>query len=67
MRDITTGLDQADEQALVCDISDEPLETMTAIEKAGGVHFLFLHSFRSLPRSLRARTKLRAYRISPND
>jgi hypothetical protein len=41
MRDITTGLDQADEQALVCDISDEPLETMTAIEKAGGYTFYF--------------------------
>jgi hypothetical protein len=36
MTDVTTGLDQADEQALVCDISDEALETMTAIEKAGG-------------------------------
>jgi hypothetical protein len=45
MKDVTTGLDQA----VVCDISDEALETMTAIEKAGGVHFLFLHRFRFCP------------------
>jgi hypothetical protein len=37
MKDVTTGLDQA----VVCDISDEALETMTAIEKAEGYTFYF--------------------------
>jgi len=41
MTDVTTGLDQADEQAPVCDISDEDLEAMTAIEKAGGYTLYF--------------------------
>jgi hypothetical protein len=41
MTDVTTGLDQADEQAPVCDISDEALEAMTAIEKAGGYTLYF--------------------------
>jgi hypothetical protein len=41
MRDITTGLDQADEQALACDISDEALETTAGSEKAGRYTFYF--------------------------
>ena len=35
MRDITTRLDQSDDQALVCDISDEALETIAGSEKVG--------------------------------
>jgi hypothetical protein len=41
MRNITTGLDQADERALACDISDEALETTAGIEKAGRYTFYF--------------------------
>ena len=35
MNDVTIGLDQADERALACDISDEALETTAGNEKAG--------------------------------
>jgi hypothetical protein len=35
MRDITIRLDQTDEQALACDISDEALETTAGNEKVG--------------------------------
>ena len=35
MNDITIRLDQADERALACDISDEALETTAGSEKAG--------------------------------
>jgi hypothetical protein len=41
MRDITTGFDQADEQALASDISDEALETTAGSEKAGRYTFYF--------------------------
>ena len=41
MRDITTRLDQADEQALAYDISDEAIETTAGFEKAGRSTFYF--------------------------
>ena len=41
MRDIITGLDQTDKQALACDISDEALETAAGSEKAQRYTFYF--------------------------
>ena len=41
MSDITIGLDQADERALACDISDDALETTAGSGKVGGSTLYF--------------------------
>ena len=44
MNDNTTGLDQADEDILTRDVSDEALESAAGTEKRGAsTHFSFQH------------------------